>query len=144
LVKPLDIALLITFFGSNDISIKGRTRVQKDICILQHADNIPFSFKFQPYYYGPYSTELTDTIGTLVAAGLLEQTITTLSSGIRRYDYSLSEAGKELYSKNKQILKAKSPDTFTKLVKRAKKLKRMPMTDVIALAKRCSGIESTI
>jgi uncharacterized protein YwgA len=144
MIKKSDITLLIAFFGFHNSKVRGRTRVQKDICILKHNDKIPFNFKFEPNYYGPYSYELTDTVDTLVAAGLLEQNITHLSSGARRYDYTLTEEGKELFRKIKMAPDLKKSGMTTKLTNRIKKLGKMSIPEVTDLAKKCSGIQSTI
>lgn len=144
MIKKSDIVLLIAFFGSYNSKVKGRTRVQKDICILKHKERIPFNFKFEPNYYGPYSYELTDTIDTLVAAGLLEQRISLLSSGIRRYDYSLTEEGDEMFQKIKMDSDFEESALLTELTNGIKALKEMSIPEVTALAKKCSGIQSTI
>jgi uncharacterized protein YwgA len=144
MIKKSDIVLLIAFFGSYNSKVRGRTRVQKDICILKHKDKIPFNFKFEPNYYGPYSYELTDTVNTLVAAGLLEQSITHLSSGIRRYDYTLTEEGEEMFQKIKMAPDPRTSGLLEKSTKRIKALKEMSIPEVTDLAKKCSGIQSTI
>jgi len=144
MIKKSDIMLLIAFFGFYNSKIKGRTRIQKDICILKHRDEIPFNFKFEPNYYGPYSYELADTVDTFVAAGLLEQNITHLSSGDRRYDYALTEEGKELFRKIKKIPDLRDSEMMTRLTTRIKRLRKMSIPEVTDLAKKCSGIPSTI
>jgi uncharacterized protein YwgA len=144
MIKKSDIVFLIAFFGFYNSKVRGRTRVQKDICILKHDDKIPFNFKFEPNYYGPYSYELTDTVDTLVAAGLLEQNITHLSSGDRRYDYSLTEEGKELFRKIKMTPDLRNSEMMTRLTDRIKKLRKMSIPEVTDLAKKCSGIQSTV
>ncbi len=144
MIKALDVALLISFFGSYSSSVKGRTRVQKDICILKHKEGIPFNFEFESHYYGPYSNELADTIDTLVASGILEEKIVNLSSGVRRYDYSLTEEGYEMFRKIRVSLKAKSPELLAELRKQARSLRKMSISEVVNLAKKCSGMQSTI
>jgi uncharacterized protein YwgA len=144
MIKESDIALLIAFFGAYNSKVRGRTRVQKDVCILKHKNNIPFNFKFEPNYYGPYSYELTDTVDTLVAAGLLEQSITHLSSGIRRYDYALTKEGEEMFQKIKRAPDLRTSELLKKLRNRTRVLKAMSIPEVTDLAKKCSGIQSTI
>jgi len=144
LIKALDVALLVTFFGSYNSSVKGRTRIQKDICILKHRDGVPFNFEFESHYYGPYSNELADTIDTLVASGILEQNVMILPSGVRRYDYNLTEEGNEMFRKTKIALNKKFPRLSDNLKKQAKELRKLSLPDVISLAKKCSGMQSTI
>lgn len=99
---------------------------------------------FEPNFYGPYSYELADTVDTLVAAGLLEQNITHLSSGDRRYDYTLTEEGKELFRKIRSTPDFRNTEMMTRLTARVKKLRKMSIPEVTDLAKKCSGIQSTV
>ena len=143
MIKEIDIDLLVAFFGFYDTSVNGRTRVQKDICILKHDAELPFNFEFEPHFYGPYSSELTDTVDTLVAAGLLEEKIDVFPPGIFRYDYALTEEGKRLFSAIESRLERMRPGILAALKERITDLKGKSMPEVIVLAKKCSGIQST-
>ena len=61
-----DISLVISLIGFQD-KISGRTRIQKEMCVLKHRDNINMNFVFKPYYYGPYSDELADACSSIYA-----------------------------------------------------------------------------
>jgi len=87
--------LLSMFHFTNQKKIEGRKRLQKLVCILKHGREVPFSFNFKPYYYGPYSEELTDAVDTLVGLGLLMEKKEILSSGISKYVYELTPQGNE-------------------------------------------------
>ncbi len=87
--------LLSMFHFTNQRKIEGRKRLQKLVCILKHGREVPFSFNFKPYYYGPYSEELTDAVDTLVGLGLLAEKKELLSSGISKYVYELTPQGDE-------------------------------------------------
>jgi len=87
--------LLSMFHFTNQRKIEGRKRLQKLVCILKHGHEVPFSFNFKPYYYGPYSEELTDVVDTLVGLGLLAEKKELLSSGISKYVYELTPQGGE-------------------------------------------------
>jgi uncharacterized protein YwgA len=143
-IKELDIDLIVAFFGIYGKSVNGRTRVQKDICILKHDANIPFNFEFEPHYYGPYSSELTDTLDTLVAAGILQEKIDMLLSGIFRYDYALTEEGKSMFSAIENRLEQRRPEIMATLKEKITDLKGKSIPEVTILAKKCSGIQSTI
>lgn len=143
MIKELDIALLIAFFGFYGNSVEGRTRLQKDICILKHQERIPFNFDFESHYFGPYSSELTDTIDTLVAAGLLNEKLIISSQGNLRYDYSLTNEGRRLFESVKKLLE-KYPNLSAMLEAGVRQLKGKSLSEVIALAKKCSGIQSSI
>ena len=87
--------LLSMFHFTNQKKIEGRKRLQKLVCILKHGREVPFSFNFKPYYYGPYSEELTDAVDTLVGLGFLMEKKEILSSGISKYVYELTPQGNE-------------------------------------------------
>jgi uncharacterized protein YwgA len=143
-IKESDIDLLVSFFGFYGASVNGRTRVQKDICILKYDAEIPFNFEFEPHYYGPYSSELTDTVDTLIAAGLLEERIELLHPGILRYDYALTAEGKRLFSVIENRVSRKRPEILKRLKERITVLRERSISEVTSLAKKCSGIQSTI
>ena len=91
-----NIFLLLTMFHfTNQKKVEGRKRLQKLVCILKHGHDIPFSYNFKPYYYGPYSEELTDAVDTLVGLGLLKEKKEILDSGIAKYVYELTPQGNE-------------------------------------------------
>jgi hypothetical protein len=142
LTTALDIALLINFFGHYNGSVRGRTRIQKDICILKYKDNIPFTFEFESNYYGPYSYSLSDTVDTLIAAGLLEETVVLLSSGVKRYDYKLTQEGNELFENSRRALRRKEPGILSRLNTRTRRLQRLTISEATIQAKKCSGIQS--
>jgi uncharacterized protein YwgA len=144
LIKELDVVLLVAFFGINDSSVKGRTRVQKDICILKYQDGIPFNFDFESHYYGPYSSELTNTVDMMVASGILEENTIVLPIGVRRYDYSLTKEGKKLFATIENTLERKDPDFLAKLKTKIGNLQGKTISEVITIAKECSGIQSSL
>jgi uncharacterized protein YwgA len=143
-IEELDIDLLITFFGFYGTSVNGRTRVQKDMCILKYDAKVPFNFEFEPHYYGPFSPELTDTVDTLTAAGLLEERIELLPLGILRYDYALTTEGRRMFHVIEHRLAQERPLILKTLKERIRVLKGKSIPEVTALAKKCSGIQSTV
>lgn len=142
MVEASDIALLIAFFGFHDSRVEGRTRIQKEICILKHRDAVPLSFDFKPYFYGPYSPELADVIDTLLATDVVEQSIERLGFGVYRYDYTLTEQGKKLFDSIKERLEKSKPELVAELEKNVKRLEKMEIPEIVSLAKECSGITS--
>jgi uncharacterized protein YwgA len=143
LVEPNDIALLIAVVGLHNSGVKGRTRIQKEMCILKHEKRVPLSFEFTSHNYGPYSAELSDTIDTLVASELLQQSTVLLGPDIHRYDYTLTKQGKKLFQSIMKSFK-RNPKLVTDLKVSVKKLEDMSIPDTISLAKQCSGIKSQI
>ena len=137
--EDIDLALLIALIGAHQSQkIEGRTRIQKLVCILKTRDKLPFTFDFKPYFYGPYSDELSEDINTLIGMKLLEETITPIGFGSYRYDYSFTKNAQRLFSK----LETASPEIVRKLRDKIKLLENMKTPDLVKLAKESSGIES--
>jgi uncharacterized protein YwgA len=82
-------------------TISGKTRLQKLVFLLQEEFKVPFGYKFEPYHLGPLSFELQAEMDWLVSHGIAVEYIIELnpSEGIRRYDYTLSEWGRDYVSK---------------------------------------------
>ena len=78
--------------------IQGRTRLQKLVFLLQKEHGISLGYEFRPYNWGPLSFELQNDLNWLVAQGIVTECITEFSeTGGRRYDYLLSEWGKDYF-----------------------------------------------
>jgi uncharacterized protein YwgA len=93
MARDTDLSLLISTIYFSKGEIKGRKRLQKTVCILEHAHKIRFDFNFRPYFYGPYSEELADAMNVLEAVGLVVEVEDPLPSGIIQYDYFLTKKG---------------------------------------------------
>jgi len=92
MVTPNDLNFLletIHFSGG----IYGRKRLQKTICVIKYRDHIPLGFNYVPYFYGPYSEDLADSIKALVGAGYLNEQAEEIGVGVYQYNYTLSEEG---------------------------------------------------
>ena len=134
-----DIALLIAVFGLHkDKKIEGRTRIQKEICLLKFKSKIPFTFDYKSYYYGPYSEELSETINTLVGVKLLKETVTAVGYNSYRYDYILTKEGQVLFDK----ICRKSNYLAKKLRKEIKTFENTETPTLVSLAKAASGLDS--
>ncbi len=134
-----DIPLLIAVFGLHqNKTIAGRTRIQKEICLLKYKSQLPFTFEYKSYFYGPYSEELSDTINTLVGVKLLEETVTSVGYNSYRYDYSLTKQGEELFTKVNQ----EAGDLISKLRAEINTFEAMSTPELVATAKMASGLNS--
>lgn len=142
MIKPDDVTLLISFFGLSGDKVEGRTRIQKDICILKHEHKIPFNFSFEPYFYGPYSAKLTDVLDILLSAKLLRQDVVYVGFDLRRYDYCLTSRGKRIFKQIERELREEKPELFKRLRHGIDTLEGMSIAEVVSRAKECSGIES--
>lgn len=73
--------------------IEGRTYLQKVAYFVAEIMAIPMGFG--PHYYGPYSSTITAESNSQVAMGRLREDPTSFGSGYVRYNYGLTEEGKE-------------------------------------------------
>jgi uncharacterized protein YwgA len=96
MTKSTDTNRIVWLVG-NHSRIEGRTRFQKIVYLLKVEHEIEFSFDFTPYYYGPYSDDLSEYIEDLVSYGLLVEKRTRLFGDVNRYDYELTEKGEKLF-----------------------------------------------
>jgi uncharacterized protein YwgA len=134
-----DIPLLIAVFGLHqNKTIAGRTRIQKEVCLLKFKSQLPFTFEYKSYFYGPYSEELSDTINTLVGVKLLEETVTSIGYNSYRYNYSLTKQGEELFTKISQ----EDGELIGKISAEIKAFEAMPTPELVATAKSASGLKS--
>ncbi len=102
---------------------------------MKYKEGIPFSFEFKPYFYGPYSEDLSDVIETLVGAGLLvEERELVWPSRLVRYRYSLSGKGKEL---SDRIVRDLENDKMEKRIEDTSgRLNALPINELVYIAKR--------
>lgn len=117
--------------------INGRTRFQKIIFLLKAKHRIQFSFDFTPYYYGPYSYDLSEYIESLVSYGLLIEQRTRLSNDIDRYDYELTKKGKELLE---GIQSSGLSESLKALEKSARSIKDTPTPKLVTEAKQIMAL----
>ena len=100
---------------------------------MKYKNKIPFSFQFRPYFYGPYSEELTGLVDTMVGAGLLEESSEPLGPGVVKYRYQLSDKGKELAERVVSVLDSKM---ITKIETSAVELGELSTSELVSMSKR--------
>jgi len=87
------IMTLADHFG--DTGLVGRTRIQKMVYFLR--ERLPIAATYTAYYYGPYSEEVTASLDSLVAHGLLEEEVKPIATEGpfegRQYLYKLTGEG---------------------------------------------------
>jgi uncharacterized protein YwgA len=94
-----DFGLLLTVLKHNPKGeVTGRKRFQKMICILKYRYEIPFSYDFTPYYYGPYSESLASSLDLLVSLAVLTEEKQLLNNDLYQYIYTLTDVGCKLAS----------------------------------------------
>lgn len=115
--------------------IEGRTRFQKIVYLLNKKFQVPFDFNFKPYYYGPYSEELSDLITFLTALKLVEEKTDYFGKGIIRYNYELTDKGKRYCEKFKESAETETLNDIKKLRKVVSELRTFPTARLISEAK---------
>ena len=104
--------VLLTLLYSEKQMIAGRTLLQKTLYFLNEM--LDLDIDFRSYYYGPYSSEITDCLDSLKATGIISENIEQLQAfdfnvtfEPRKYTYFLGDTGKSIA---KDIVKNKSHD----------------------------------
>ncbi|MHA1965158.1 MAG: hypothetical protein ACW97G_11295 [Candidatus Thorarchaeota archaeon] len=97
--RATDTILILQMMNTHG-QIHGKKRLQKIIFLLKNKHKVPFSFKFRPYFYGPYSSELSDHIDALIKHRFISERRVPLGFMINRYDYILTKKGKEYLIEN--------------------------------------------
>lgn len=130
-----NVLLVLASMAFYNKPIQGRTRFQKIVYLLKKKSQIPFDFNFKPYYYGPYSEELSDLITFLTALKLTEENTEHLGKGIVRYNYELTDKGRRYFEKFKGSAYKDTLVTVKKLKKVVSDLRTLPTTKLISEAK---------
>jgi hypothetical protein len=102
---------ILLYLISKSGVIRGKTRIQKIVFLLQREKGFPLRYTFYPYQQGPLSFELIEDLNSLISSGLVIESISETQYG-PRYDYRLSNIGniyveKIVEGKLNQIEKAK-------------------------------------
>lgn len=126
--------LLASLFYNSD-PVRGRIRFQKTIFLLKEKYGIAFDFDFKPYYYGPYSEELSDTISLLTALNLVEEDVEHLGMGMTRYDYRLTAKGKRYFVMAKKKVGENTKRTIRKIQKDIAQVNVLSTQELVAKAK---------
>jgi uncharacterized protein len=125
--------LVIHASGGN---IQGRTKLQKIIYFVGALTGSLDELGYRPHYYGPYSAEVSGAVQELRDLKFLAQTesgvyaIDGQGFEIVRYDYVLTEEGKEVAEEKK----AKYPSEWTAILKAVEKVNSANVQDYVRLA----------
>jgi len=130
-----DALLLLALLLHYKKPIQGRTRLQKIVFLLKTLYGIPFSFSFRPYYYGPYSDELSNLMSFLSAINFTEERAEFLEPGIIRFNYTLTERGRRCIEKVENNLDEETFEIIKKLKKSIEELSAQDTATLIAKAK---------
>lgn len=67
------ILLIMKYLSNAENEIEGKTLLQKSIYFVNEI--LKLDIKFEPYYYGPYSSEVTFSIEEMKGAGIIEEEV---------------------------------------------------------------------
>lgn len=116
--------LTVNYLGK----IEGRKRFQKTIFLLQERFGIEFSYRFVPYLYGPYSSQLQNDINILTRADYLRA-----SKIDYLFFYEITPLGRERAC---QIEKEYGEEQAKKLRKHANDLKEFDTEELVKWSKQ--------
>lgn len=97
--RVLPLALL---YEADDYRIEGRTKFQKLAFLAEERlkDEGIEPYDFVPYDYGPFAEDLLHEIEALEEEGLVEVNKDRTLGGNERYDYELTENGRDTFEAN--------------------------------------------
>jgi len=106
---------------------------------LKEKFGVPFGFKFKSYYYGPYSRDLSDSLSLLEGTKLLDEKTEYLGRGFVRYNYKLTEKGRELAETI--ISEIKEKKFLNEFEKYLAEIDKIPTQELISLSKELCTVE---
>jgi uncharacterized protein YwgA len=140
--------LVIWLIELNGRSFQGKTNVHKNIYLLQRMmSNVEFPLKFKPYFYGPYSQDVSEALDLLENGGLLRVKQVDFgvrdSFEVRKYVYELTRSGQNaarnarsnfsdfsgLFEGHFKTLKSTGYNENTKVLSTAAKVKHILSTE---------------
>ena len=102
--KMLPLALL---YATENHQINGRTRFQKLIFLMQKEGNLnklepTDTYRFEPYDYGPFSSDLYDDLDEHIERDLIEDSMEEMDEeeDIVEYKYQLKSEGKDFVKRH--------------------------------------------
>jgi uncharacterized protein YwgA len=133
-----DISYLLATFALSGGTIEGRKRLQKIICVLKHQYDVPFSYNYIPYHYGPYAENLASTIDMLVGIGFLEEQQNVMFDDIIQYIYKLTPEGKKFAERSMAQMKKQDPELLGKMTEAVAEMNDMSIADLVKLSKQAT------
>jgi len=76
--------------------LRGRTKLQKLVFLIQDKLARVLDYDFQKGYYGPYSYKLHSIVDELVTLGFLDEIVETTASGNNMMCYQITDSGQAL------------------------------------------------
>lgn len=120
--------------------VEGRTRLQKLVYLLKEKYGIKFSYRFMPYFYGPYSEDMQMDINMLTLLDLIRVETQSLREGVLLYIHSLSPNGEKIAE---EIEKEISLDQKKQLQMALRELDSIPTEKLVEYAKELMKYKQT-
>jgi len=140
-MMTIDDVILTAIGQCEGTVVRGRTRLQKILYFL--SLRLGMDAMFTPHYYGPYSELVARSVDSLAARGLVQEEVKQEPSEgpfeRRQYDYSLTDAGREVLAR----LRAATPTRYRAVGKELQALlSEHPSTQALAVASKLHVIVS--
>jgi len=103
--------------------VEGRTRLQKFVYLLKEKYGVDFSYRFMPYYYGPYSDDMQSDIDMLSLLDLIKVETISLGQGVLLYDHSLTPIGESVVKEIEEGIPSNQKEKLRSALNELKTLK---------------------
>jgi len=117
-------------------SIQGKTLIQKRAFFICQDPGIHVSIEFIAHYYGPFSPALDMALGRLKSLGFVDERATgfgvagSLGFEMKRYDYRLTDDGKEIA----ESIKRRKPEMYQRIQEGLDRIKNAGDPDYVELS----------
>ncbi len=116
---------VVLAYKAFDGEMHGKTKLQKRVYFLAAMLSKVEKLGYMPHYYGPFSPRVADGNSELRSLGYLEEAVRGVGElkpegfEVARYDYTLTEAGRQLAERKK----AEFPDEWESIRQKADVIK---------------------
>jgi uncharacterized protein YwgA len=106
--------------------VRGKTKLQKTVYFLGKLIGNLEELGYRPHYYGPYSSDVSESVDRLLTLGFVNETVASGGAvdrrgfEVARHDYKLSDEGKTVA----QLKASRHPVLWKKLQHAVKTLER--------------------
>jgi len=94
------VLLILKYVSNNSGEVEGKTLIQKTIYFVN--EKLELGIRFSPYYYGPYSSDVTAVLAEMKQAGIIEEEVERYPELWMRefesklFKYRITDFGQEL------------------------------------------------
>lgn len=105
---PNKYEIIVLLLGINGGRFEGKTNIHKNIYLLKEmlSNRIPIPFRFKPYFYGPFSEEISNTLDILETGLFIDTNEFSFGNKddfeYKKIIYALTENGNREYERIKK------------------------------------------